>query len=73
MKVQSMAHIFNEDVRCVPGDVVDLKDEIAMIYLQRGLVKPYREAKNGYEVAAMAGAAETGTRPRPRARTRQSE
>ena len=40
MRVQSMAHILNEDVRCRPGDIVELNDNLALDYLNKKLVKP---------------------------------
>lgn len=39
MKVQSMAHILLDDVRCEPGDIIELREAVAELYLKEKLVK----------------------------------
>lgn len=64
MLVKAVAHIRNEDVRrilnkseCEPGDVFDLADGLAEVYLRNGWVIAAR-GEPTIEVAAHAGAPE---------------
>lgn len=64
MKVRSCAHIFEQDVRARPGEVLDLRDALALDFLKRKLVTPYRESR--IETAVGAGAPETAVTRRGR-------
>lgn len=71
MKVKSVAHIFEQDVKALPGDVLELRQPLAEEFLKRGIVIPVREA-SPVELAATDGAPETavarrGRRGRPAA------
>lgn len=53
-KYLAVACIRNEDARCKDGDVIELSDSIAEVYLARGLVVPVPSPKP--EMAARSGA-----------------
>lgn len=45
MKILMIAHTNDEEGLHEPGQVIDVRDEIATDYLNRGLALPYKEDK----------------------------
>ena len=81
MMVRAVAHVRNEDVRrilnkaeCEPGDLFDLPDGLAEVYLLEGWVVKtgdQRMVTNAIETAMMPGAPEMAARRKPRGRRSQ--
>jgi hypothetical protein len=69
VKVKAISYVRNEDVVCDPGDIFDMREALAGVYIKNGWVKLYKiPAPKEIESTAFSGAPETAMSKRGRRR-----